>query len=317
MKLSDAREHKSLLFRIMPKNPAFGRTAGCLLFLLSLARTRTIVYGFAAASAGTFLIAGNTTTPDFLVATKLVGSVYCIALATYIYNDLTDYKIDASNNRKYGHSSKDTYNKTLYATIGLFSTGLVLAYSINPATTVLAVFFTALAVSYSHPRIHLKDRFVIKTTVTAIGGLIASLMGSFATDNFNSLVLLASTIVFLVYFINGPLNDIRDLKGDKEGGRRTIPIVLGISKSFLLIYSILGLMGLILTVSYVLFDLHILGLAIGLSYVGYVGVKIASLTKSYQDKAKMNKTRAIVRNSIFASHLSLYLGLLLPNMLSL
>ena len=69
--------------------------------LLSLIKSRTIVYGFALAALGTFFIASGLKIPDFLILARLVTSVYFLALATYLYNDLTDYDVDKVNNRRY------------------------------------------------------------------------------------------------------------------------------------------------------------------------------------------------------------------------
>lgn len=37
----------------------------------------------------------------------------------------------------------------------------------------------------------------------------------------------AAAMLAMMVFVTSPLNDLGDIKGDKEAGRRTIPIVLG------------------------------------------------------------------------------------------
>ena len=59
----------------------------------------------------------------------------------------------------------------------------MLAFSINIQTGLGALVFLGLAVAYSHPKIHLKNMFVVKTIVTALGGFIASMMGALAIQN--------------------------------------------------------------------------------------------------------------------------------------
>lgn len=199
--------------------------------LISVIKSRTIVYGFALTALGTFFIASGMKIPDFLVLTRLTISVYFLALATYLYNDLTDYDVDKVNNRDTISSKRTHYLQILYCTIGFFVVSVLLAFSINVQTGVGALVFLGLAVAYSHPKIHLKNLFVVKTIVTALGGFIASMMGSLAIQNVSYLAVASSSIVFLIYFINGPLNDIRDLEGDRKGGRRTIPIVIGVRKA--------------------------------------------------------------------------------------
>src|SRR6476661_9820728 len=206
--------------------------------LYSVVKSRTIVYGFALATLGTFFIASGMKIPDFLVLARLIPSVYFLALATYLYNDLTDYDVDKVNSRDNNYSSKKTnYQQILYSTIGFFVISISLAFSINMFTGVAALAFLGLAIVYSHPKIHLKDMFVIKTVVTASGGFIAALMGSLAVQNISYVGISASLMFFLMYFINGPLGDMGDISGDRKGGRRTIPIVLGIQKTFGFIFA--------------------------------------------------------------------------------
>ena len=284
--------------------------------LISLIKSRTIVYGFALAALGTFFIASGLKIPDFLVLIRLTISVYFLALATYLYNDLTDYDVDAVNNRNTASSKRTHYLQILFYTMGFFTISLLLAFSINTQTGLGALVFLGLAVAYSHPKIHLKNMFVIKTIVTALGGFIASMMGSLATQNVSYLALTSSSIVFLIYFINGPLNDIRDLKGDKIGGRRTIPIVIGVRKSFVVIIASIVSIAAMIIMGYYFLGMNVVGVVLGLAVCGYLIFKIVKLFRSYDDKMKMNKTRTIVRNSIFTIQFSIFIGLILNRFLS-
>lgn len=284
--------------------------------LFSLVKSRTIVYGFALAALGTFFIASGAKIPDFLVVMRLTISVYFLALATYLYNDLTDYDVDRINNRDTASSSKKMqYHQILYPTIGFFAVSVLLAFSINILTGIGSLAFLGLAIAYSHPRIHLKDLFVIKTIVTAAGGFIASLMGALAAQHMSYLAISSSLIVFLIYFINGPLNDIRDIEGDRKGGRRTIPIVLGVNKSFMLIISsIFSIAGIIIASNYFL-GIHLIGSVMGLVVCAYLVMQIKKLSSNYENKKKMNQTRTTVRNSIFTIQISLFLGLVMNEFL--
>jgi geranylgeranylglycerol-phosphate geranylgeranyltransferase len=239
-----------------------------------------------------------------------------IALATYLYNDLTDFKIDRINKRNTAYSEERLqYYTTLYSVVGFFSISIILAFSINFLTGFGSLAFCGLGIAYSHPKIHLKDRFVIKTVVTAIGGVIASLMGSFAVESFSLLVIASSAIVFLFYFVNGPLNDIRDIHGDKQGGRSTIPIVLGVNKSFAIIMITIISIGTIVLLSHIFLDVHLVGMIAGLAVCVYVMKRIIQLSKNYSDKSQMNNVRTLVRNSILFVQLSLWMGLLANSVL--
>lgn len=298
--------------------PSFYQKIGStILFIVTLIKSRTLVYGFALAAIGTFFIASGFRIPDFFVIARLTVSVYFLALATYLYNDLTDYDIDKVNKRDNAVNSEKThYNKILYTTISFFAMSVSLAFSINILTGIGSLAFLGLAIAYSHPRFHLKDIFVIKTIVTASGGFIASLMGAFAIQNISWLAISSSFAVFLIYFINGPLNDIRDIQGDRDGGRRTIPIVIGVEKSFMLIMASILSIALILITSYFFMGLNILGMAMGLMVCIYLAMKIKKLTKEYGNKQKMNKTRTAVRNSIFTIQISIFIGLIMNSFLS-
>ncbi len=283
--------------------------------LYSVIRSRTIVYGFALAAMGTFFIASGMKVPDFLVLARLTASVYFLALATYLYNDLTDYDVDKVNNRNVISSQRKHYLQILYHTIGFFVVSVLLAFSINVQTGVGALVFLGLAIAYSHPKVQLKNMFVVKTIITALGGFIASIMGSLAVQNVSYLAIVSSTIVFLIYFINGPLNDIRDLEGDRKGGRRTIPIVIGIQKSFVIILGSVSSIAAMIIASYYFLGLNVAGVFLGLAVCGYLVLKIMKLSKDHDNKEKMNKTRTIVRNSIFTIQLSILLGLALNQFL--
>ncbi len=283
--------------------------------ILKLIKSRVIVYGFVLATIGTFLISSDLKIPNFVVLTKLATSVYFLALATYLYNDLTDYEIDKANKRASAYDSKKTsQNQILYAIVGFFAISILLAFSINLATGMGSLFALGLAIAYSHPKINLKSIFVVKTIVTAAGGSIASLMGLLASNNLSYVGIISSVIVFLIYFINGPLNDIRDLEGDKKGGRRTIPIVIGVKTSFLLILGLLMAISVILLLGNYFFGIHVIGTIMGLAICGNLILKIKKLSREYTDVKKINQVRTAVRNSIFTILFSILVGLFLNNL---
>ena len=286
----------------------------CVLF--SIIKSRTIVYGFALAALGTFFIGSGMKIPDLFVLMRLTTSVYFLALATYLYNDLTDYDVDEINNRNTISSKRTNYKQILYSTIGFFVVSILLAFSINLQTGIGSLVFSGLGIAYSHPKIHLKNLFVVKTIVTALGGFIASMMGGLAIQHISYVAVLSSSIVFLIYFINGPLNDIRDLEGDRKGGRKTIPIILGVRKTFGVIFSSILSIASMIVASYYLFGVNIVGILLGLGICVYLVLKIFRLLGNYENKLKMNKTRTTVRNSIFSIQISIFVGLILTQFLS-
>ena len=278
----------------------------------SIIKSRILVYAFALAALGTFLISSDAKIPDFLVLVRLIPSVFFLALATYLYNDLTDYEVDKVNSRDTNYSSKKTnYTQILYSTISFFAVSILLAFSINVQTGVGSLAFLGLAIVYSHPKIHLKKIFLVKTIVTATGGFIASLMGALAVQNISYVGIFASFIFFLMYFINGPLGDIGDITGDRKGGRRTIPIVLGIKKTFGVIFGAISSMAIILVTNYYFFGIHVVGLTLGLIICLYLVIRIKKLFLQWDDKKKLSQTRTAVRFGIFAIQISILVGMIL------
>ncbi|MDE1762709.1 MAG: UbiA prenyltransferase family protein [Thaumarchaeota archaeon] len=282
---------------------------------VSLAKSRSLVYGFVIAALGTFLIANSMQEINFSVITRLLVAVYAIALATYVYNDLTDQEIDRRNERKSSKISREIYRPTRNYVIFFFALSNILTFSINWQTGLADSLAIALAIAYSHPRTHLKDKFILKTVVTGGGGFIASIMGSLAVGNVPPLAFVSSFTVFLFYFLLGPLGDITDMKGDKEAGRRTIPIVLGIPKSFLLMILVTMFIGSMIFTSYLTLGLNIIAMTLGLVICSYSIIQIRTVSKKFFNKEKMNKTRTILRFSFFGIQLALMSGILLNSVI--
>lgn len=297
-KLIDAKQQKRQSIRKLPK------------LLLSLIKSRTLVFVFAIVSLGTFLISSEGSSPDIATAVKLLAAVYLMALATYLYNDLTDYNVDKANERKQRFESS---NKQLFFfVVCLFVVSMLVAFSINWQTGAASVVFFVLGILYSHPKSHMKDMFVIKTLVTAGGAFIASQMGMLATDNYTVPALVSSVIVFVFWFILGPLGDIADIRGDKLAGRRTIPIVIGVGNTILLMAcAIFSIALIIIFYQYLAQNMHVLGSASGVAVCAYAIFKIVQVSKKYNDKASIKQSRTHLRYSIFSIQFSIFLGLVL------
>lgn len=276
---------------------------------LSLAKSRSLVYGFVIAALGTFLITTSAHAINPLTLARLLVSVYTIAFATYVYNDLTDQEIDYKNKKTVSHIlQRNLYVSTRNMVTFFFALSNILAFSINWQTGVADSIAIGLAIIYSHPKTHLKDKFVLKTLVTGSGGFIASIMGALSVNHVPPLAIVSSFTVFFFYFLLGPLGDITDMKGDKDAGRRTIPIVIGIRRSFLLMTGIVFLIASMIFTSYLVFGLNILAMIMGLGICTYAMIQIRKTSKNFLRKEIMNKTRTILRFSFFGIQLVLMTG---------
>lgn len=282
----------------------------CKMFF-SIIKSRTLVYVFVLAALGTFFVDSGTKLPDFFILIRLATSVYFLALATYLYNDLTDYDVDEVNNRHTISSKRSSYLQILYHTIGFFAVSILLAFSINMQTGLLSLGFGALAILYSHPKTHLKDRFVWKTVVTAAGGSLAALMGCFASDSFSYLGIISSMISFMFWFTLGPLGDVSDIAGDKANGRRTFPIVLGMSNTFRIMHLvIISIMSLIFVIYY-LNEINTFGLILSISTCLFVSYTISRVSKNYHEKKIIKQTRTTLRYSLFLIQIMFLMGFIL------
>src|SRR6266480_3967151 len=82
----------------------------------------------------------------------------------------------------------------------LFGSGLLLTFSVNLNTMIEAIAYTALALAYSHPKSKLKDKFPLKTAVTAAGGALLSILGGTSVSNNSLAVVYAASLFFSCFF---------------------------------------------------------------------------------------------------------------------
>ncbi|MDE1829310.1 MAG: UbiA family prenyltransferase [Thaumarchaeota archaeon] len=283
--------------------------------LIRLIKSRTLVYAFALSALGVFLITTGGKVTDLTIPIRLVVACYFLALATYLYNDITDYKTDTVNKRNSIYNLENRRQQiTKYYTITFFVVSTMLAFSINIPTGIASVAFSILALLYSHPKTHLKNMFVIKTAVTGGGAFIISMMGCLSSGSFSSLGVVSSLIGFSFYFILGPLGDIGDLKGDKEDGRRTFPIVIGIKNSFMLMIVATFAISSIFLISNVLFGINIIGVGLGITVTLFMLIRIIQASRKYTNKLELGRYRNSIRYCMFACQISMLVGTALVGM---
>jgi 4-hydroxybenzoate polyprenyltransferase len=222
------------------------KLAECLSTFVYYVKARSNVYIFAFATFISFLLGSHGHELNYYIAIRIVFSSYLMALATYIYNDIADIEVDKINKtNRPSVAGKATGEQLKIIVLVLNGTALLLTFSVGLYVLYISVLFIALGFAYSHPRLNLKDKFPLKTVVTAAGAALLSLLGGTAGfmtatttgSSYNGSSFLSSYYLpvgyaalcfFSFFFILGPLGDICDLKGDRAVGRRTFPIVLGI-----------------------------------------------------------------------------------------
>jgi geranylgeranylglycerol-phosphate geranylgeranyltransferase len=201
------------------------------------ARTAPI-YCFPIATLITVILASQGNFNPYTAVSIVTGS-YWLGLATYVYNDLTDFEVDKINKtNRPSVTGKVTKNQLTATVCIMFTIGLCLTAPINVYTFGISIIFTALAIFYSHPKFKLKNKFALKTVITASGAGLLSLMGGMAMLNLSLSILYTAFVFFVFYFILSPLGDIADINGDRAVGRRTFPIVLGIKLTLAIMLSV-------------------------------------------------------------------------------
>jgi len=151
-----------------------------------------------------------------------------ISLSIYLLNDIFDIKVDKINHPTRPLVSGQVRKSDAIGLVVLLSMlALGLSYAINTITLLLAVSYLSVGLLYSIPKISLKDRFVIKTIAIAIGGFLTSVIGSSTTGMFDEKTIVSAISFMMLIFVTSPINDLADYVGDKNNGRRTIPIVIG------------------------------------------------------------------------------------------
>ncbi len=153
-------------------------------------------------------------------------------LAVYWMNDITDIKLDKINaaNRPLAGGMVNKSEAIVFLTL-LSLVALGLSYSVNTITLLFTTSYLIIGILYSSPKIALKDRFVLKTLSIAIGGFTTTLIGASVNGTLDGKDFVSAISFMMLLFVTSPINDLGDYIGDKECGRRTIPIVIGKKKT--------------------------------------------------------------------------------------
>lgn len=197
-----------------------------------------------------------------LINLALPLSTLLIITGMYVLNDLFDADLDRINGKTNRPipSGRVSKRQALFFVVLMNLIGLYVPIFANNITGfALASTIALIGVMYSLPKISLKDRFIIKTCAIAIAMACSLLLGAsmyldnyfvngitnssgltmvFQTDGQHLYPIFAGAVLALMVFVTSPLNDLGDIKGDKEAGRKTIPIVVGKRNTVVLSMSI-------------------------------------------------------------------------------
>jgi len=204
---------------------------------LQSARSRPVViFVYTWPAFISFLIASRSYPQGtFLDVFKLIISVSLMGFGVYFFNDLRDINDDLKNfelgnpapaSRPFtsGKISGEMLKKFI-----LFSaiTSLLVAYSINLNVFYLLFVYMIIGVLYSAEPVRLKKRYLLKQSTITVGCMLAVLMGAYTAGGINTPILYMLVLHFLICMGLNPLLDIRDIRGDRIMGVKSIPVVWG------------------------------------------------------------------------------------------
>jgi geranylgeranylglycerol-phosphate geranylgeranyltransferase len=187
---------------------------------------------------------------SFLINLVLPMSTLLIITGMYVLNDLFDADLDRINGKTKRPipSGKVSKRQALVFVVLMNVVGLsVPILANNVLGAILAATIALIGVLYSLPKISLKDKFIIKTCAIGIAMACSLLLGasmyfignvgtdistmfywiSVQTGGQFLYPMFSGLVLAMMVLVTSPLNDLGDIKGDTQAGRRTIPIVLG------------------------------------------------------------------------------------------
>lgn len=194
---------------------------------------------------------------NYPMAALAAASGFFICAAGQAINDYFDIKIDAKLSKKKPiPSGRITKKEALWFSIDLFILGNLLAYSINPLSSFIALVFTMLLVIY--PLFMNKIKY-LGNFVVAAGTAITFVFGSTATGGASSLVIALSLSAFFANIAREITKDIQDIKKDKNA-KRTLPMIIGArnAKLFVIAYYLLAIIAGISTYAMFLLNAYFL-----------------------------------------------------------
>lgn len=167
--------------------------------------------------------------PPLLAATKVLVTSYMMTLSVFLFNDIIDFEVDKINelDRPIARG-KVSRGEAMSLVILLSIVSIILSLSLNLSAFLLCVIFLTLGLTYSAPHVCLKGRsFMSKPLISATGIAITSLIGGAALGSLSPQVLFTGFLFFVTLFGATPLMDLKDMKGDRESGYKTLALTRG------------------------------------------------------------------------------------------
>ena len=196
----------------------------------------------------------------------LVLSTVLIAAAGYVINDIFDQDTDAINKPTkviVGKSISESNAYTIYAglnitgvCIGFYLCNVIMKPSFATVFILIAATLYIYATSLKHIAIlgNVIVALVLSMSVIILGVFDIYPITSYANQavmaNLFSIVVDYAVFAFMINFLREIIKDIEDIKGDEAQGMKTLPILIGVSKSGKIV-SVLSVIPIIFLFQYV------------------------------------------------------------------
>lgn len=276
------------------------------LILFNSRRKHGLLYSVATAAGlfcipGILSIMGSETEIELQIQRTILPPFITIMIAVgmYILNDVVDADVDKANSKNRPIASGLVSKKQAWSFIILTNgaaLGMVVV-TLDLTSIILVVSMMLIGILYSAPRIALMSRFVLKNMAIAVFYMLCTLLGITSTYGMdlaiNNPIVPIHTMAIsgVMIFVGSIVNDLGDVKGDKEGGRRTIPIVLGGENTIKMLVILLLIMPVISWMIYWTFvghDTITLFTPIAVTIVASLALlRMASIRKVFEDMQLM------------------------------
>lgn len=164
-------------------------------------------------------------------------STVIIAAGGYIINDYYDVKIDLINKPERVVIGKEVNRRFALLFHSLLSmSGVALGFLLN--WRIGAINFLSAFLLWWYSNDLKRQPFVGNFVVALLTGLSVLLINVLYKEN-HPFVIIYSIFAFAITLVREIVKDIEDLKGDNSFGCRTLPIVLGIRKTKMILYLLL------------------------------------------------------------------------------
>jgi 4-hydroxybenzoate polyprenyltransferase len=170
-------------------------------------------------------------------------SVFLTVFSVYSLNKLTDIKEDAINFPERSGFLAGRTRLILVYSLGAYALAVLLV-ALEKPTAIPVIFIPLIANALYSSRLipglpRLKDIPFMKNLIVAISwALVCVLIPAAYSERLDAKVLLIICFMALKSIINTVLYDVRDVAGDKENGIITVPILLGLEKTSLILLTV-------------------------------------------------------------------------------